>query len=176
MSNAVSTTPDTGNYVVGKGKVSFKRSGESEFRDLGNVSEMEFTANLETLAHYSSRAGVKSKDKEIVLEKGGTLRLVMDEWQPENLALALLGTVEELTSPAGAYSIDIFGSNAVSGELKFEATNEVGPKWDFHFLRVDFKPGKSFSPLSDEWATLEISGEVVAVDGDFGTATFTPSV
>lgn len=170
----IAPSPDPGNYVVGKGIVSFKRDGAADFVDMGNVSEMEFTAAIEKLDHFSNRSGVKKKDKTIVISKSGTLRLVLDEWTAANLALALLGTVTELESPDGAVVIDIFDNNTVAGELKFVATNEVGPKWNLHFYRVEFGPGKSFSPLSDEFAGLEIEGEVTArvSDGKFGIAEY----
>ena len=62
-------SPSTDNYYVGKGKISFKATGAPTFRDLGNVTELETTPNLTTLEHFSSREGVKKKDKEVVTEK-----------------------------------------------------------------------------------------------------------
>src|SRR5436305_14786148 len=84
-------SPSTDNYYVGKGKLSFKPTGATTFRDLGNVTELETTPNLTTLEHFSSREGVKKKDKEVVTDKKLTVRLVMDEWTADNLAMALLG-------------------------------------------------------------------------------------
>ena len=45
-------SPSTDNYYVGKGKLSFKATGELTFRDLGNVTELETTPNLTTLEHF----------------------------------------------------------------------------------------------------------------------------
>ena len=66
-------SPSTDNYYVGKGKISFKAVGETTFRDLGNVSSLETTPNITTLEHFSSREGVKKKDKEVVTEKKMTV-------------------------------------------------------------------------------------------------------
>lgn len=166
---AAHASPNILNYYVGKGTVSFKKTGDMSFRDLGNVPEFEFTPEVEKLEHFSSRSGVKSKDRTIVIEKKGTIKLTMEEWTAANLALALLGTVG--ADSDGREVIDIFGENAISGELKFTGTNEVGPKWELHFLKVDFIPGESVNPLSDEWGALSITGDVAAVNGAFGTAT-----
>jgi hypothetical protein len=132
-------SPSTDNYYVGKGRLSFKATGETTFRDLGNVTELETTPNLTTLEHFSSREGVKKKDKEVVTEKKMTVRLVMDEWTAANLAMALLGDVS--TDADGNSVIDIFSRNTFEGELKYEGTNEIGPQMDISLFKVAFKPG-----------------------------------
>lgn len=162
-------SPNILNYYIGKGKLSFKKTGAMSFRDLGNVPVFEFTPALEKLEHFSSREGVKSKDRTVVLSKSGTIKLTMEEWTAANLALALLGDIS--SDSDGREVIDIFSTNAITGELKFHSTNEVGPRFEWHFLKVDFIPGSSVSPLSDEWGQLEIEGEVSAVNGEFGTVT-----
>lgn len=159
-------SPSTDNYYVGKGKLSFKPPGATTFRDLGNVTELETTPNLTMLEHFSSREGVKKKDKEVVTEKKLTVRLVMDEWTADNLAMALLGDVT--TNVSGDQEIDIFSRNAFEGELKYE----IGPQMDINLFKVAFKPGKSLNPISDEWGNIEIEGEALANDlGKFGTWT-----
>jgi hypothetical protein len=105
---------------VGKGKISFKAVGDTAFRDIGNVSSLETTPNLTTLEHFSSREGVKNKDKEVVTEKKMTVTMVMDEWTAENLAMALLGDIS--TDVDGNKVIDIFSRNSFEGELKYEGT------------------------------------------------------
>ena len=163
-------SPSTDNYYVGKGKLSFKLTGATTFRDLGNVTELETTPNLTTLEHFSSREGVKKKDKEVVTEKKMTVRLVMDEWTADNLAMALLGDVSVDTD--GNSVVDIFSRNTFEGELKYEGTNEIGPQMDINLFKVALKPGKSLNPISDEWGNIEIEGEALANDlGKFGTWT-----
>jgi hypothetical protein len=163
-------SPSTDNYYVGKGKLSFKAVGEVAFRDIGDVSSLETTPNLTTLEHFSSREGVKKKDKEVVTEKKMTVAMVMDEWTADNLAMALLGDVS--TDVDGNKVIDIFSRNTFEGELKYEGTNEIGPQMDIDLFRVVFKPGKSFNPTSDEWGNIEIEGEALAdALGKFGTWT-----
>jgi hypothetical protein len=59
-SNA-SPTPD--NYYIGKGVVSLSTDGGTTFRDVCNVPEFEFSPTIEKRDHYSSRGGVRMKDK-----------------------------------------------------------------------------------------------------------------
>ena len=164
------TAPNIENYYIGKGKVSFKKTGESEYRDLGNVTTFELTPNLTTLPHFSSREGVKTKDRTVVTEKSLTVRLVTDEWDVENLRLALLGGETEVDSN-GRTTFEIFKSNAVSGALRFEGTNEVGPRYQYDLNKVDFVPQNAVNPLSEEWGTLELQGEAAKEAGSFGTVT-----
>lgn len=176
MAEPTLLSPNTGNYIVGKGIVSFKPEGAADFIDLGNCPSMEFTPNIEKLDHFSSREGTKSKDLSIVLEKGGTLVLTMEEWTARNLSIMLLGTIDELA--VGGPEVDIFTESAVVGELKFVATNDVGPKWDFHFYNVSFTPSGALNPISDEWGAMEATADVLVSQtapnvGKFGYAKLT---
>lgn len=165
---AAHASPDIRNYLIGKGTVSFKKDGETAFRDLGNCTVFEFTPVIEKLDHFSSREGVKTKDRTAILSKSGTLKIVMEEWTPENLAIALLGA--QSANTAAEAEIDIFSESAVSGVVKFTGTNDVGPKWEYTFNKVEFIPAAAITPLSDEWGGIEVNGECSAVAGSFGTA------
>ena len=156
------------NYTVGKGLVSFKKTGATAFADMGNCTEFEFTPEIEKLDHFSSRTGVRFKDKSVVIQKSGTLRLVLDEWTVDNLKMAVLGSAAVVS---GADVIQIFDQSSVSGAIKFTGTNDIGPKYEWLFHAVDFIPSSSISLISDEWGTLELSGECAAVSGSFGTIT-----
>lgn len=162
--------PSVTNYTIGKGVVSFKKTGAPSYRDLGNVPTLEFTPTIETLDHFSSRSGVREKDLTVVLQKAGTLRMVMEEFDAENMALMLLGTSG--VDASGYTYIDIFSESQISGELQFIGTNDVGRLFQLDLLKVDFIPGSSVSFISDEWGQLEITGQVAAVAGQFGTLKF----
>ncbi|WP_027521760.1 hypothetical protein [Bradyrhizobium sp. Ec3.3] len=164
-------SPDIRNYTVGKGIAALKLIdlAESTFSDMGNCPAFEFTPELETLDHFSSRAGVKSKDRTVVISKSGTLKITAEEWTTRNMSIVLLG--EASVDSSGRTVIDIFSKNSIAAEVKFTGTNEIGQKFEWHFLRVEFVPSSAISPISDEWGQLEITGNVVAVNGKFGTVT-----
>lgn len=161
-------SPAVANYFVGKGVVQTKFDGEADWHYVGNVPEFEFSPTLETLEHFSSMAGVKAKDLTIILSRGGTIRIVMEELIARNLAMFLLGTPDE-TDPFSP-SIEIFGQTIKSGAVRFLGTNEVGPRWTFTFNKVDWVPSGSFNPISDEWGQLEVTGNLATAGGSFGTA------
>jgi len=153
--------PDPENLQVGKGILSFKPDDATEFVDLGNCPEAEYEPSIERLDHFTARAGIRTKDKSVVIERGGSLRVLMEEMTGFNLAMLLMGTLGN-EGPAGEPSIDIFTSDTLRGELKFQATNDVGPRWDFHFYNVEFGPSGSWNPISDEWNNIEVTAEVLA--------------
>lgn len=158
-------------YYIGKGKVSFKKDGNSDFRDLGNAPVCEFAPEVTTLDHYSARAGVKQKDLSVVTEKSGKINITLEEFSFENMRLALLGGPSEPDS-SGKNTFQLFGSNQIDGVLKFEGTNDVGPKYEIIAARVSFVPGKSVNPISEGWGVLELVGNMLAdATGSFGTVT-----
>ncbi len=140
------------------------------FRNLGNCPEFEFTPNIERLDHFSSMAGVKTKDKSVVMSKAGTLRIQMEELTADNLANAVMGTVE--TDTAGDAVVNIMDLEVLAYTVRFTGTNDVGRKTIWTFERVEFSPSAAINPISDEWMNFEITGETVAVAGIFGKVVF----
>lgn len=166
MANA---SPNIANLTIGKGRVYVKTSLDTARRAVGNCPEFEFTPELEKLEHFDSQSGIKERDRTVTISKKGTLRIVFEEMTAENLRLALLGTLEDGSS--GDQIIDIFSEGTISAEVWFDAENDIGPKWNYYFPRVDFTPSSGISLISDDWANIEISGDVQKVAGSFGTAT-----
>ena len=152
------------NYTIGKGIVSFNIDSAG-YVDVGNCSSFEFTPTLEKLDHFSSREGIKTKDKTVILSKAGTLKIVLDEWSDTNIALAVLGVVDT----AGA--ISIFTENSISCMVKIVGTSEVGIAKTWEFYSVDIIPSGTIGLISDDWMTMELEGECAAVNGSFGTIT-----
>lgn len=169
-------SPNTGNYRIGKGRFEFKRDGEVDFKHMGNAPEAEFTPTIERLDHFSSMEGTREKDLSVVIERGGTLTITLEEWTPDNLALALLGTIDE--GATGGPTVEIFDSDAITGELKFFSNNDTGPRWNFHWYNVSFIPSAALNPISDEFGQIEVEAEVLVSQtapnvGKFGQAQLT---
>lgn len=161
-------SPNVLNYTIGKGAVYIKTSSDSERRHIGNCPEFEFTPEIEKLEHFSSQSGVRERDRTVVLEKKGTLRVVFEEMTAENLRLALLGALS--SGSGGDQEIDIFSESAITAEVWFDGANDVGPTWNYYFPRVDFIPNSAIPLISEEWMQVEINGDVQKVNGTFGTA------
>lgn len=158
----MAVSPSVDNYQVGKGVVSFSTDEGSNYRDVGNVSDFTWTPTVTKLDHFSSREGVKKKDRSVAVETGATLKMIMDEITADNLAMLALGEVDSDTD--GDHTIKSMDLASVDGLIKFVGANDVGQKVDF-IGRVSFTPSGSFNVISDNaWNTIEVTGEMVADD------------
>jgi hypothetical protein len=161
---------------VGKGIVSFKKTGDVDFRDLGNVSALTITPEVDTLEHFSSREGTKKKDLVIIIQQKASCKITMEEITAENLALMVYGDVDE--AAVGGPTVEIFANSSITGELKFVGTNDVGPKITVNLYNVSFTPSGDLSMISDEFNSMEVTADVLAAtsgpnSGKFGIAQFT---
>lgn len=163
------TSPNVNNYQIPKGDVYFTPAG-GERRHMGNAPAAELTLDVETLEHFSSRTGVRTKDFTAVTGKTGTLALTLDEITKENLRIALLGGAVS-TDTEGNYSFEIGTVSEVNGRVEIIGTNDIGPKYSFDFPSVTFTPSGALGFISDEYNNIELEGEVLAVEGSFGTVT-----
>lgn len=168
---ATLSSPDIRNYRIGKGNFFIKTSADTVRRHIGNVPEFEFTPELTKLEHFSSMDGVKSRDKTVIIERKGSIRFVIEEMTKENMTIALLG---EATAQGSGNDVDIsiFTEDAIRCEMWFEDTSDVGPHINYYFPAVDIIPSGAIGLISDEFQQIELTGEVQAVNGSFGTATY----
>ena len=114
----MATAPNTDNYTLGKGVVFFDQLVAGAFqgeRDLGNAPSFTFNIALEKLEHYSSRGGLKAKDKEIISQITPGLAFTLDEVNKENLALLTLGDTEVITQTAGSVAAEVVTAPAILG-------------------------------------------------------------
>lgn len=97
----MAVSPNTDNYTLGKGIVYFNRKTAAGIytgeRDLGNAPAFSFNIALEKLEHFSSRGGLKAKDKDIISQITPGCSFTLDEISAENLALLTLAEIEEIT-------------------------------------------------------------------------------
>jgi hypothetical protein len=171
------TSPDVGNLAVGKGFILFKPTDQTSFFHVGNVPTFTFTPKATVLDHYSSMAGTRIKDLTIVTEKSGEVKMDLEELTAQNIALLMMGDVGTDASTPPKQQVQIFSRSSLVGELKFYATNEVGPRWYVDLLSVNLTPAGDFSPIIDNaFVKMVVSGSVQAVDGVFGTMTLNPPV
>lgn len=159
--------PDKGNYMVGKGFILFKPVGDDFFYHVGNVPTLTVGPKVEKLEHFSSMEGTKLKDLDIVTSKSMELKMTMEEQTAKNLAMLFMGDIDE-TVPRQPV-INIFSAAALTGNLKYYATNEQGPRWYMDLPSVTFTPSGEWSPISENVAQMEVTGSVDSVAGVFGT-------
>ena len=170
----IGTSPSTDNLYVGKGIVSFKRTGAGSYTDLGEVPEVELTLTTTKLDYFSSRVGVRTKVKSVILERGGSIRIKMDEFSSYNASLYFLGTVDEMA--VGGPSITILDDDLIEGKLKFVGTNSIGPNWLINLDKIQINPSRSFNWINErDWGSMEVTAELLKDEttGKFGTAQIT---
>jgi hypothetical protein len=139
------------------------------WNDLGNCSKFSFKPEVETLEHFSSREGVKTRDKKVITSQKAGLSLELDEITVENLELALLGTT---TGATGSRVVTIYSNSQVDGQMKLVGTNAVGKLFTHKFGAVSIMPDAEIDFIGDDWATLGLTVEVnLDSAGKFGTTT-----
>ncbi len=111
----MATSPSTDNYSLGKGVVYFNLKNAAGVytgeRDLGNAPAFTFNIALEKLDHFSSRGGLKAKDKVVVSQITPTVAFTLDEITKENVALLTMGEQNEVIQPAGSVSAEVITAN-----------------------------------------------------------------
>ena len=83
-------TPSPDNYQLGKGVIFFNEKVDGVFqgeRDLGNAPNFTFNMSLEKLEHFSSRGGLKAKDKSIISQITPACSFTLEEINADNFAL-----------------------------------------------------------------------------------------
>lgn len=164
------TSPSVLNYSVLKGQLFFTPTGGSE-ESIGNCPEVELTPEIDVLDHFSSMAGVRSKDRSVPREKTLLLRYITDEITPPNLRRILLGGPIVAGSTAGSDAFPIFAVSEITGSYRFVGANDIGNKISFLLPNCSVKPSGSVPLISDEWGQMEMTADVLydAGSGDFGT-------
>jgi hypothetical protein len=99
-------TPNSGNLMVGSGEVWFNRldnSGDpTGYRHLGNVSKLEITPEVTEITKKSSMNSARAVRGRAITETKMNIALTFDEFEPENVALALLGEKIAIQAADGA--------------------------------------------------------------------------
>jgi hypothetical protein len=148
---------DTDLYTVGRGIVYFDRFDSNGLptgvRDVGNAPGFILTPEIEKLKHYSSRAGIKKADKVIVIQQGLMAKFTLDEYDKENLALALFGTVT-------GNALDLLSQNQIEGELRFFGNPATGPTYYIYLWKVLLSCNSDVNFISDEWGTIDFEAEI----------------
>ena len=154
-------SPSILNYYIGKGDVYVQLAGESEYRHVGNVPTFEWTPEIEQEDHFSSRSGVRSKDRTVVTLKGGQVSMEIEEYTPENLALAVLGDVLG-TNTDGDIDVSILSNDGIEGAMiKFVGNNDIGPKIQFEFFSCSIIPDASIGLISESWSSFTLNAETL---------------
>lgn len=87
-------TPSAENLLLGSGALYFDRfvnGASTGERHLGNCSAFTLATTVEKIEKYNSMVAAKSLYKSVVKQIKATGKITLDEFEPSNLALGLLG-------------------------------------------------------------------------------------
>lgn len=149
------SSPSTLLYQLGKGILAIGEwvgaTPPAAYTDVGNCPKLEVEVTEEKLAHYSSRAGTRTKDKEVVLETGYNVNFDLDEFSVANLAMFLKGTLQGTNV--------ILANTALNKEyaLRFTSDNPAGQDERWEFWRATLSPGGALSLIGEEWAKMSFT-------------------
>jgi hypothetical protein len=133
--------PNTDNYTLGKGVVYFDQINDSGVylgeRDLGNAPAFNFNIALEKLQHFSSRGGLKAKDKEIISQVTPGIAFTLDELSKENMALLTMGDITEVDQEAGLVVDTPEEVVAHLGRRLVLGNREIGALWLLDYTEAD---------------------------------------
>lgn len=166
----MATSPSVANYFIGKGIVKWKGPSDVDYRHLGNAPTFELTPNVTRLDHFSSMAGIRLKDLSVVIQKQMTVRFHLEEVTPENLALALMGTIVPGVDPAPSV-IQLMDIDNLVGALRLVGTNDIGQMLQVDLPFVSIAPSAAIPFIGDNaWMFLEVTGEIYidATTNSFG--------
>ena len=166
----VPTSPNVELYSLGKGIVSIGdwtgSNPPAGYTDVGNSPRFEVEVTEELLDHFSSRAGTRVKDKQVILETGFTLNFDLDEVSVLNLKMYLKATLSG--------SRTLLANTALRKEyaVKFVSDNPEGYNQIWEFWKVKLSPGGAFSLISDEWSLITFTGEGLADTANHATSPY----
>jgi hypothetical protein len=154
-------SPSTENYSLGRGILKIGEwtgatppSYPGDYVDVGNCPSFEVTVTEEKLDHFSSRAGLRTKDKSVILETGYSVKFKLDEISVQNMKMFLKATLQ---------GGNVLLANTVLDKefaLAFQSDNPVGPNEMWQFWRMYLSPDGNFALIGEkEWQTLGFSGE-----------------
>lgn len=167
----MAVSPNTDNYTLGKGVVSFNQknlatglyTGE---RDLGNAPAFSFNIALEKLEHFSSRGGLKAKDKEIISQITPGVSFTLDEINKENLALLTLAEMNEVPAASGTVTAE-----AVTAHLG--KRTELAHRGIGKVYALPYDGGTAAFVVGEVVSGATGVGTVLAITGDATSGTLT---
>jgi len=116
-------TANPEDYNLGRGKVSLAsldaNNHPGAYRDLGNASEFNVSIETEKLEHQSSREGLKTIDKEVIVSQKVSLAITLDEINFENMALFFSGESGSRSNSQAASGVTGSGNLIVSAQGRF---------------------------------------------------------
>jgi len=153
------------NYTLGRGVVYFDKEVSGAYegeRDMGNAPAFAVSLAVEKLDHYSSRSGLRAKDKIVVTEVTPTMTFTLDEINVDNVALMFMAETTAVTQVA-ADDLSVVLATAVTGNRFFS----LGDYKDVGIWTLAYDSGVGGAPTIAEVVSGATGvGTVIGFNGD----------
>lgn len=133
-----------------------------DFEDIGNAPSLEVEPVQERRPHYSSRAGLKTKDLNPVVSLEYTINFDVDEIAAGNLKRFLLGALN-----ASTQMINALTNADKEYAIIFVSDNPVGANYIKYFRRVTLGPNGPLQLIGDDYLVMSFAGEGLADVANF---------
>ena len=139
------------------------------FRHLGNCTAFTLNVESETLEHLSSRTGVRSVDKEIILSQKVGVSMTLDELNYQNLALFLSGTATKAVTNPARTTVAVLQIAAAGYEgFSYQLVNSSGNRL------FDLAPATAVIRTATSGGTVLTLGVDYEIDLKWGTVFIIP--
>lgn len=186
MGSTVYESPNAENLLLGAGMVyinPFDDSGVPQgLIAVGNVTALELTTDDDRIQKFESMTHARSLYKEVLRRRNVSVRLAMDEFSPDIVALMLQG--EKVQSAAQAATAVVDEQLTDDARLgNFYMPSKFGP---YSAISVDGGvAGTTLLALDDDYEVIDatglrplihlLPGATTAADGDIITVSYTPT-
>lgn len=176
-------TPSSDNLMLGAGVIFFDREDASGNktgeRHLGNCTSFSLTTEVEKVEKFSAMNKAKRLYKSVVKSIKATGKITLDEYDPANMALALLGSEGTVTQSSGAISTTpeaIVAKPGYAAKLNYFAVSDLVIKSsdgtttyteNTDYIIQNAKAGVIFFPAG----TTIVSGTTVKATYSYAAAT-----
>lgn len=167
-------------YVVPKAQIFFKKSGATEYENLGDADALTLEIAVEEQERYANDRGIRTLVKRTVTQTSATVSMTLAQMSAFARAASLMsdaetidgneevinlgGEIVELTS--GGHKSGVASNPTLRGELVIRGVNAEGPKSLLRLWDVEIRPASARSFISDtEIATIELSGAAYPAAG-----------
>lgn len=184
MPNALQQS-ENGNYVLGAGRIFFKRSADDHFRYIMSTPDLTLTANTEVANLYSFDSAVATKIFEVETQRDYEGSFASHDINLDNLGIFFGGEVESVSQTSAAVTDEAVTSAAVAEgvyQLGIDATHPDG-KRTLTAITIDDGAGTTFVAGDDYILDAELGllrilaggaavGEAIEANYTYGTVTY----
>lgn len=153
--------PEYKKYTLGKGEL-YWDNGSGE-RYLGNTTAFTVTIESETLPHFDSDHGIRTKDDSVVLEVNRTGSLTTDNISVENISLFLMADMLTITQTATPVVDETITANP--GRFYQLGKTTANPQGVRGVTAVTVSDGVTPLVLDDDYTLDAAKGRIYIVEG-----------